>query len=73
MLDRIRDLHRQAALLGQAYDKSLDQVRASVSGDAEADRAVGDLSLTARLSQARLSGRVRGLYMAGDPWPSTRP
>jgi len=32
LLDRIRDLHRQAALLGQAYDKSLDQVRASVSG-----------------------------------------
>ena len=67
MLDRIRDLHRQAALLGQAYDKSLDQVRASVSGDAEADRAVDDLSLTARLSQARLSGRVQGLYMAGGP------
>jgi len=67
LLDRIRDLHRQAALLGQAYDKSLDQVRASVSGDAEADRAVDDLSLTARLSQARLSGRVQGLYMAGGP------
>ena len=67
LLDRIRDLHRQAALLGQAYDRSLDQVRASVSGDAEADRAVDDLSLTARLSQARLSGRVRGLYMAGGP------
>ena len=67
LLDRIRDLQKQAALLAQAYDKSLDQVRASMSGDAEADRAVDDLSLTARLSQARLSGRVRGLYMAGGP------
>ena len=67
LLDRIRDLQKQAAFLAQAYDKSLDQARASVSGDAEADRAVDGLSLTARVSQARLSGRVRGIYMAGGP------